>query len=53
MSKGIITLTEQQFDNIVTIIAKKDRLHAVKIVHDVLEYSLLDAKCYVDLLLGI
>lgn len=50
MSKGIITLTEQQFDNIVTIIAKKDRLYAIRIVHDVLEYRLLDAKCYIDLL---
>lgn len=49
----MITLTEKQFNNIVTIIAKKDRLQAITIVHHILEYSLSDAKAYVDCLLGI
>lgn len=49
----MITLTEKQFNNIVTIIAKKDRLQAITIVHNILEYNLADAKAYVDTLLGI
>lgn len=49
----MITLTEKQFNAIVTIIAKKDRLQAIKIVQSVLEYNLADAKAYVDTLLGI
>ena len=49
----MITLTEKQFNNIVTIIAKKDRLQAIKAVQSVLEYNLADAKAYVDTLLGI
>lgn len=49
----MITLTEKQFNAIVTIIAKKERLQAIKVVQDVLEYSLVDAKAYVDSLLGI
>ena len=49
----MITLTEKQFNTIVTIIAKKDRLQAITIVHNILEYNLVDAKAYVDNLLGI
>lgn len=49
----MIELTEKQFDKMVTIIAKKDRLQAIKIVSDVLDYSLSEAKNYVDYLLGI
>lgn len=49
----MITLTERQFNSIVTIIAKKDRLLAIKIICEVLGYSLVDAKAYVDNLLGI
>lgn len=49
----MITLTEKQFNGIVKIIAKRDRLQAIKVVQSVLEYSLLDAKVYVDALLGI
>lgn len=49
----MITLTEKQFNGIVTIIAKKDRLRAIKVVQSVLEYNLVDAKAYVDTLLGI
>ena len=49
----MITLTEKQFDDIVTIIAKKDRLQAIEVVQSVLEYTLLDAKAYVNALLGI
>ena len=48
----MITLTEKQFNDIVTIIAKKDRLQAITIVYSILEYSLSDAKAYVDCLLG-
>lgn len=49
----MITLTEKQFNDIVTIIAKKDRLQAIKVVQRVLDYNLADAKVYVDTLLGI
>lgn len=49
----MITLTEKQFNAIVTIIAKKDRMQAIKVVQSVLEYNLADAKAYVDTLLGI
>lgn len=49
----MITLTEKQFNDIVTIIAKNSRLHAIKVVQSVLEYNLVDAKAYVDNLLGI
>lgn len=53
IKEAMITLTEKQFNTIVTIIAKKDRLQAITIVHNILEYSLSDAKAYVDCLLGI
>lgn len=49
----MITLTEKQFNGIITIIAKRDRLQAIKVVQSVLEYNLVDAKAYVDNLLGI
>lgn len=49
----MITLTEKQFNDIVTVIAKKDRLQAIKVVQSVLEYNLVDAKAYIDILLGI
>ena len=49
----MINLTEKQFNDIVTIIAKKDKLQAVRVVQSVLEYNLVDAKAYVDILLGI
>lgn len=49
----MITLTEKQFNDIVTIIAKKNRLQAIIVVQSVLEYNLVDAKAYVDILLGI
>ncbi len=49
----MINLTEKQFNDIVTIIAKKDRLQAIKVVQSVLEYNLADARAYVDTLLGI
>ena len=49
----MITLTEKQFNDIVTIIAKKDRLQAIIVVQSVLEYNLRRAKAYVDSLLGI
>ena len=49
----MIELTDKQFDGMVTIIAKKDRLQAIKIVSDVFGYSLSEAKNYVDYLLGI
>ena len=49
----MITLTEKQFNSIMTIIAKKDRFQAIKIICEVLGYSLVDAKAYVDSLLGI
>lgn len=49
----MITLTKKQFNDIVTIIAKKDRLQAIRVVQSVLEYNLVDAKAYVDSLLGI
>ena len=46
----MITLTEKQFNGIVIIIAKKDRLQAIKVVQSALEYNLVDAKAYVDTL---
>ena len=49
----MITLTEKQFNDIVTIIAKKDRLQAIRVVQSVLAYNLVGAKAYVDSLLGI
>lgn len=49
----MITLTEKQFNGIITIIAKRDRLQAIKVVQSVLEYNLVDVKAYVDNLLGI
>ena len=49
----MIELTEKQFNSIVTMVAKRDRLQAIKIVCDILGYGLADAKAYVDSLLGI
>lgn len=49
----MITLTNEQFETIIRMIAVKDRLQAIKIVHDVLEFGLADAKVYVDNLIGI
>lgn len=49
----MITLTEKQFNSIVTMVAKRDRMQAIKIVSDILEYNLSEAKNYVDNLMGI
>ena len=49
----MITLTDEQFDTIVLMVAENNRLLAIKIVKDVLEYSLFDSKIYVEKLLGI
>lgn len=49
----MITLTKEQFNKIVTMVAKRDRLQAIKIVCDVLGYSLVSAKEYIDNLLDI
>ena len=44
----MITLTNEQFETIIKMIAVENRLQAIKIVHDVLEFSLADARVYVD-----
>lgn len=49
----MITLTEKQFNSIVIMVAKRDRMQAIKIVSDILEYNLCKAKNYVDNLMGI
>lgn len=49
----MITLTEKQFNSIVIMVAKRDRMQAIKIVSDILEYNLSEAKSYVDNLMGI
>ena len=49
----MITLTEKQFNSIVKMVAKRDRMQAIKIVSDILEYNLSEAKNYVDNLMGI
>ena len=49
----MITLTKEQFNKIVAMVAKRDRLQAIKIVCDVLDYNLVSAKEYIDNLLGI
>lgn len=49
----MITLTNEQFESIIKMIAVNNRLQAIKVVHDVLDFGLADAKVYVDNLLGI
>ena len=49
----MITLTDEQFDEIVLVVAKNNRLLAIKIVKDALGYSLFDSMIYVYKLLEI
>lgn len=47
----MITLTEEKFDAIIRIIARHEKLQAVKVVADVMKWGLPDSKAYVEALL--
>lgn len=46
----MVTLKKSQFDSMIRFIAIRNKLEAVKFVAEVMNYTLADAKAYVELL---
>lgn len=46
----MVTLKKSQFDSMIRFIAVRSKLEAVKFVAEVMNYTLADAKAYVELL---
>ena len=49
----MITLTQEQFDKTILAVAKRDAMLAIRIVADIMNWGLRDAKDYVQNLLEI